>query len=213
MHYRKVNNPGMINIGKYTTSKKELVDLFKSWLVISIAFSIVRIGFNLSFDFLETLLISAITVGTAFLLHEIGHKLVAQHYGCFAEFRSNDKMLIVGLLLSFLGFIFFAPGAVLISGIVGKRRNGIISAAGPGTNFLFAVLFIVMMFIVSGEFWFNLALFGYLVNTYLGLFNMIPFLIFDGKKILQWNKAVYYIMLAIGFILLFSQNIITGIVQ
>ena len=30
-------------------------------------------------------------VGPAFLLHEIGHKIVAKYYGCWAEFRSDPQ--------------------------------------------------------------------------------------------------------------------------
>jgi len=36
----------------------------------------------------------------------------------------------------------------------------------------------------------------------LALFNMIPFAIFDGAKILRWNKVVYGAMVAVSFILL-----------
>ncbi|MCK5343408.1 MAG: metalloprotease, partial [Candidatus Heimdallarchaeota archaeon] len=94
MYYRQ--RP--IKIGPYTTSRIEIIDLLKSWIVLSIAFSILREGFSLSVTFLQTLVFSAITVGTAFLLHEIGHKIAAQRYGCFAEFRSNDRMLMMALI-------------------------------------------------------------------------------------------------------------------
>lgn len=208
MYYRQ--RP--IKIGSYTTSRIEIIDLLKSWIVLSIAFSILREGFSLSVTFLQTLVFSAITVGTAFLLHEIGHKIAAQRYGCFAEFRSNDRMLMMALVMSFFGFIFFAPGAVMISGPVGKRRNGIISASGPGTNFSIAIVFLIMTAYIKGNFWNSLFSFGYIINTWLGLFNMIPFWVFDGKKIMNWNKGVYFFMLGIGLVLMLSRELIIGVI-
>ena len=77
-----------------------------------------------------------IGVGPAFLLHEIGHKLVAKQYGCWAEFRADPKGLQFGILLAFvIGFLFMAPGAVMVAGLVSRRQNGHIAVAGPLTNF------------------------------------------------------------------------------
>ena len=57
-------------------SKVEVRDLMKAWIAISIAFGIVlRSG-----TFLNSFLLAGITVGVGFLLHELAHKVVAQHY-------------------------------------------------------------------------------------------------------------------------------------
>ena len=51
-----------------------------------------------------------LAVGPAFLLHEIGHKIIAKKNGCWAEFRADPKGLQFGVILSFfLGFLFMAP--------------------------------------------------------------------------------------------------------
>ena len=85
-----LQQPKQIYIGKINTSEREIRDLIKAWVAISIAFAMVMKGFaNLSFY--QAFIVAAITVGTGFLLHEMGHKLVAQRYGCFAEFRSFDN--------------------------------------------------------------------------------------------------------------------------
>jgi Zn-dependent protease len=97
--------------------------LAKAWIVISLAFAIAMSGFSVS-KIIIVFFVSALTVGVAFLLHELAHKLVAQHYGCYAEFRSFDNMLILAIVMSFFGFVFAAPGAVMISGPVGIRKNG-----------------------------------------------------------------------------------------
>lgn len=201
-----------IRIGPYTTSKTEIIDLVKSWIAISIAVSLLNFVPGINLSFIERIIFAAITVGSAFLLHEIGHKIAAQRYGCFAEFRSSDSMLIFALICAyFFKFIFFAPGAVIISGPVGRRRNGIISASGPGVNFALAVVFLILRMYSSSNMLVALFTLGYLVNTWIGLFNMIPILMFDGKKILEWNKAVYALMIGIGIVLLISDEIIKEI--
>ena len=187
----------------FSFSKKEIKDLVKAWLVLSLAFAIVFSKMNTT-SFINIFLISAITVGTAFIFHELGHKFTAQHYGCFAEFRSFDNMLFLALILSFFGFIFAAPGAVMISGPIGKRRNGKISLAGPLTNMVLAVLFLIIHIYKPSI----VTSYGFIINTWIGLFNLIPFAMFDGKKIFNWNKSIYYIMLLSGFVLLIVQGLI-----
>jgi Zn-dependent protease len=188
-------------MSKIKFSKIELKDLAKAWLIISIAFAIVLSGGRLGAFFFANVILSAVTVGVGFLLHEMGHKIVAQRYGCFAEFRANNFMLLVAILTSFLGVVFAAPGAVMIAGHVGKDRNGKISLAGPATNLILAIIFIGLAFIFTEGFLARIISFGVLVNVWLGLFNLIPVWLLDGKKILHWNKTVYAIIVAIGIFL------------
>jgi len=211
--YYKPLQHRQIRIGPYTTSKIEIVDLIKSWIAISLAISFINFVPGMALSFFERIIFAGITVGTAFLFHEIGHKIAAQRYGCFAEFRSSDSMLIMALIIAALfKFVFFAPGAVVIAGPVGRRRNGIISLAGPGVNFALAILFLMGMLYVNGAMLITLFTFGYIVNTWIGLFNMIPFGMFDGKKILRWSKPIYYGMVVLGFVLLLSKEIIQRLI-
>ncbi len=182
---------------RISTSKIEIRDLLKAWIAISIAFGIIlysREGY-LAF------LIAAIAVGFGFLLHELGHKVVAQHYHLFAEFRSFDVMLILAILMSFFGFVFAAPGAVMIKGshYLDYRRNGKISLAGPLVNLILAVIFFIFSAVkifplISG--------YGLLINTWIALFNMIPIGNFDGAKILRWSKPIYFTFVIVAFILM-----------
>jgi len=176
---------------KITTSRKEIIDITKAWAAITIAFAIVlRSGIGI----LESLLVSAIAVGLGFLLHELGHKVVAQYYRCFAEFRSFDSMLLLAIAMSFFGFVFAAPGAVMISGFVNKERNGKISIAGPAVNIVLALIFFLLSFLIGQ----NIVLsYGYRINVWLALFNMIPFGNFDGSKILRWDKYIYWIFVIV----------------
>ena len=188
------------------TSARELKDITKAWLAISVAFSILLTKELFSLEFAINFLISGLTVGLGFLLHEMGHKIMAQKYGCFAEFRSFYIMLVFAVVMSFFGFIFAAPGAVMISGRVSLERNGRISAMGPSINFIFAILFLSFG-IVSGVGVIKLiSYYGFIINTWLGLFNLIPFWMFDGKKIYQWSKGIWILMLIFGImIMVFGQ--------
>ncbi|MAF99084.1 MAG: hypothetical protein CMH61_00575 [Nanoarchaeota archaeon] len=190
-----------IKLGFIRTSHKELVDIVKAWIVISLAFAIVMsAGFN---NIITNFIVAAITVGIGFLLHELAHKLVAQKYGCAAEFRSFDQMLFFALALSLLGFVFAAPGAVMIYGNVTRRENGKISVAGPLTNYVLAGLFYGVGLLVPGSMARLISLYGFQINIWLGLFNLIPFWNFDGKKILYWNRNIWGIMVLIGVFFMF----------
>ena len=202
-----LQQPKQIYIGKINTSEAEIRDLIKAWIAVSIAFSMIMRGLA-GLSFYQVFIVAAITVGTGFLLHELGHKLVAQRYGCFAEFRSFDQMLLLAIIMSFFGFVFAAPGAVMISGPVGTRRNGIISAAGPVVNILLALFFLLLLFVSYGSFMAIISFYGLFINSWLALFNMIPVWNFDGAKVLRWNKKVYGIIVAIALFLMFFQNFI-----
>ncbi len=191
------------SLKKLRFSYVEKRDLLKSWFVVSLAFSLAMGGFGkIDTQFALLILVAAITVGLGFLLHELGHKAVAVHYGLWAEYRAFDNMLLLSLFLGIFGFVFAAPGAVFISGTTPENwyipvgRNGKISAAGPLVNYILAFGFIGLALLVPMLS--TIALFGAQINAWLGLFNMIPFLNFDGSKIWPWNKAVYVSMLIVG---------------
>jgi len=185
---------------KFSSIEKK--DLFYAGIMISLAFAILLSGgFNiLNSGFLVVFVISFFTAGLGFLLHELMHKYVAQSYDLWAEFRANYKMLWLAVFFSFFGFIFAAPGAVYIHGKITRERNGKISVAGPLTNLFLAVIFLILIFLVSTE---SIILntffgFGLTINSLLAAFNMIPVMPFDGAKIISWNKPIYYTTLILG---------------
>jgi len=199
--------------GKFAlhTSSKELKDLFVAWILVSFAFAIARTTENgISFDaffsmnFLLFMAISAVTVGIAFIAHEMAHKIVAQRYHCWAEFRSDLTMLGLGVLMSFLGVVFIAPGAVMIFGEINYKQNGKISMAGPLTNIILAIILLPLLFMhFASSIWTEIIDSGYLINAWLALFNMIPFWNFDGAKIYAWNRKVYFTLIIVSAFLIF----------
>lgn len=145
--------------------------------------------------------LAALSVVAGFFVHEMSHKVVARKYGCWAEFRADFRGLGLALAMSFLGFLFAAPGAVWIAGPVTRGQNGKISLAGPGSNLVVALALFPMAFeLVPGmpALVGNVAFSLYSFNVFLAAFNMIPVMPFDGSKILRWSLPVYAGTLALA---------------
>ncbi|RME55353.1 hypothetical protein D6777_00835 [Candidatus Woesearchaeota archaeon] len=188
--------------------KGEVKDLVKSWVVLSLAFAIVITGPKFNLDLLLNLVFSALTVGVGFLMHELAHKMVAQKYRLKAVYKSDPIMLGVALVSSLFGFLFAAPGAVYIIGSIRKKDNGKISLAGPVTNIILAIMFLILFVINQNEIVKSITMLGFFVNSWLAAFNLIPFGMFDGRKILEWNKVVYGVTLVIAVGLIFLRYLL-----
>jgi len=173
----------------------ETKEIIKAWLAISIAFGIL-INKVYEVAFVSSIIIASLTVGLGFLVHELAHRYFARKFGKHAEFRANNSMLLVAIIMSFFGFIIAAPGAVLISGFVSRREGGIIASSGPAANLILALVFLPLVFVIP-----SIAFYGLMINAWLALFNLIPFAGFDGYKVIEWSKTIYFIMLVLAIIL------------
>lgn len=157
---------------------EEKRDLLLAWIILGLAFA------NLLGGLMPRPIgIALFTAGIGFLLHELAHKIVAQNYGLQAEFIADYRMLAFAFFLSFAGFIFAAPGAVYSRGLRSIKQQLWISAAGPITNIVLAILFLF----VPGQ----IGNYGHTINAWLALFNLIPFGGLDGQKILEASKPVF----------------------
>ena len=155
---------------------------------------------------ITTLPLAFAAVMTGFLLHELAHKWMAQQYGCWAEYRGNKNGLYFALAMSAFGFLLAAPGAVMVSGRITDRQNGIIAAVGPLTNIAIAIVALPIYIFTVGLDW-PISLFGELarfiivINLILGGFNMIPVQPLDGSKVMMWSKPAYLGIIAAIFAL------------
>src|SRR3989338_6595655 len=186
-------------------SHVEIQHLLRAWIVISLAFAILNSGgFSLTPNFFIAAAISAVTVGVGFLLHELMHKYFAQKYGCRAEFRAFDFMLLIAFVMSFFGFIFAAPGGVFIQGNVNAARSGRISAAGPLTNVVLAAIFIGTKLIAEAfypsQLLLSIAAYGATINAWLAVFNMLPLMGLDGSKVLHWSMKAYIALIVLSLV-------------
>lgn len=186
-------------------------ELLKAWAGTTVAYAILRTGASniFSVDFALNLLISAIVCGLAFVLHELAHRVVARNYGAEAHFVANNGWLLISIVIAFAGFFIAAPGAVWHRGYLTKRQGGQIALAGPATNLVLSVLFLIALLVLVGaridaaNWVFELCFIGFSLNAWIGLFNMIPAGPFDGAKVLDWSPLVFGITVAVGIFLTF----------
>lgn len=182
---------------KFSTSKTEIIHLTIAWMGVSVAFSMS--SFRYGYDISQALIVSLVGVGSAFIFHELAHKFTAQYYGYWSEFRMNPNMLIFAVLLaSMTGVVFAAPGAVQIFGMgVTRSQNGKISVSGAVINILLVLLF--LPFTNVAGFVGAVARYGAFINSMVAAFNMIPFGVLDGRKVLMWNPKVFLMILVVAF--------------
>jgi Zn-dependent protease len=148
-------------------------------------------------------LITALLIyGLAFILHELAHKFAAQRLGYWAEFRIHQQGIMLTLFSLISPLKVIAPGAVMIGNISNWNHYGMVSIAGPLTNIgLGFVYFIIAL--MTGNQMRDLALLGMNINASLALFNLIPFGVFDGAKIIKWNRNIWLIAVLAAGVLYF----------
>ena len=184
-------------------SRTELLHLAVAVLALTAAFSMVlgpqQVG-QVPRLSLRTVLTAFLAVATGFVLHELAHKVLAQRYGHWAEFRAQFGGLGLTIAVAaFAKFLFAAPGAVLIQGRVTPRENGLISLVGPGMNLLIAAICYPLAWSTDTEA-LRPTLFGGIaeVNSVLCLFNLVPLGPLDGRKVLAWSKVAYLVAIAVA---------------
>jgi len=180
---------------------KELRDLIISASILALAFGIALSGGVRAFfepsQLIMAVLMSIVGVSLGFVLHEMGHRFVARRFGCWAKYTMWRTGLIIALASSLIGFVFAAPGAVMIyprTAPLTKERTGQISLAGPVMNICLAVAFILLDMAYAS----SLFSLGAQINTWLAIFNLVPFGPLDGRKVLRWNKMVWLAVIALG---------------
>ncbi|MEK6823186.1 MAG: hypothetical protein AABY13_05125 [Nanoarchaeota archaeon] len=188
---------------RITFSHHEKKDLLKAWFMSSLAFAIATTGLGMALVY--AIPIALVTGGLGILLHELMHKVMAARFGIHAEFHSFDTMLGVSVVASVLGFVILAPGAVFFGAQhVDHRRNGMIAIAGPLTNIILALIFLPLVLLRIPGIFTSVAFSGFMINAWLGFFNLIPFMGLDGEKVLAWNPKVFWPAIVFAGILVFG---------
>jgi Zn-dependent protease len=207
------------------TEKKDL--LISSILVILVSISIFGAPYGIinGIQLFISLLMSAywwVPIGMisifllSFMGHEFSHKFIAQHYGMWAEFR----MTSMGYYLSAIAILFsipiFGTGTMYTSGASSREEDAKTNLAGPLSNFVIAsglvIVALLAAFLLSSSslgYIMFLVQYGVIINSVLGLFNMIPIQPFDGATVKDWSKPVWVVMtIALVFMLVMGYLVI-----
>ncbi len=195
---------------------KETIHLVASLVVLTVAFAYPSTEPTM-------LAVIALSVGSGFILHELGHKFTAQHYGYTAVYEASPMGLLLAIFLKIItGVVFAAPGAVMIRKrqsyysnddryydmLTQSRETWKIALAGPLINVALAVVFMGIMFLSDSALMQTMGLYGAYVNVFLAGFNMIPFGPLDGAKVFKHNPAMWGF---VGLPLVLMFLIISGI--
>ncbi len=203
-----------INVREHLTLSRELREILIADLVLILAFDLTIVGGVINLRmlwpvFLYFLPIAAVAVTLSFALHELMHKFVAQRFGAVAAFMRSQMGTMITLITAFFGFLIGIPGATVIyTNTFTKREEGLVSLAGPLTNFVvFLICFGIGIAVfpgfvhnvtstlssgfVNNSYIQNALNFTLFISILLAFFNMLPIFPLDGSKILRWNKACY----------------------
>jgi Zn-dependent protease len=196
-HYGFEVSPTRVGIGFFSFSQKEMTHLAIGTLIIIVvglsAFPQILLSpRTMPYIFLGLALVFTST----FLLHEIAHKLAAQHYGLWAEFRLTLFGSLISLLSMFIPFKVVSPGVVHISGVANREVIGKTALAGPSVNLALSMIFVVL----HNYFKTYITFAGAFLNPFVAFFNLIPYGIFDGEKVFYWNNRVWGLCFAASII-------------
>ena len=190
------------------TTGRESVDLMGALLMLAFVF-----GFQPILTGTRTVsyvIMPTMVIAPAFILHEMGHKYAAIYFKKYARFTLIRQMFFLSFLVGLIGFGIAGPGATMIIGNSTKRESGIFSAAGPAVNFVLAVLSYLIILLTPNVFlsFFEMGLheifwLSIFINSALGLFNLIPFAMLDGKKITAWSSEVWLLLVILNGFMLF----------
>lgn len=191
-------------------SKTEVLHLaIATVLVTVVGMSIYDFRLQLDFTAVQTLVIFV----SAFIIHELGHKFLAQFYNAWAEFRVLFYGAVMTAIsaLPFFPFKFIAPGVVWVSSNLSQSRSGKVSWIGPLTNLAmgtgFLVSYMALAAIDSGN---SILLVGVRFNGFIAFFNMIPFMGLDGQKIFGWNRLVWVLTFTAAIGLFIAGDLLAG---
>jgi Zn-dependent protease len=168
-------------------------------VALSMGFLSTSFGNGYAFDY-ATLSALAAMLTASFFVHEMAHKFVAQRKGLWAEFRLTFMGAVLTLLSAVSPVIkIISPGAVMVAGVADRKSMGKVSIAGPATNIVISAVLFVGKFLLAA--YSPVLTLTAAFNAWIALFNLIPFGMLDGFKILLWSKKIWALAFTISLVL------------
>jgi Zn-dependent protease/GNAT superfamily N-acetyltransferase len=181
----------------------EVWHFMAAWLGVSLVWLIQALRAGQSSRSLPFLFV---VVGLSLFAHELPQKLVGRHLGLETTFKAWGSGILFSSLLAIVGSFFPAYGSTYIKQLdwwydPKQKDTGIFFAIGPAVSLVLACAFWVLSSITNSDVFTALGNMGYTMNLVTVIFNLIPVqaaggLVWDGKKILTWDKGVWLILFA-----------------
>jgi len=154
--------------------------------------------------------------GISLFVPELSQMIVAKRAGRETVFKSWDSGILFSLLLSILGSFFPAYGSTYVKKLdyrydLRKMENGIFFTVGPTVSLSLTYAFWLLSSQVADSPLVIGLKAGYTMNLVNTLFNLFPMqaaggLVWDGRKILSWNRTIW-LSLTAGLIALILLDI------
>lgn len=190
-----------------TNEKRELLAATSLFVLIELSIVIIPSGLftqnlfeivsSINLDTIIFMIILGLLSVPLFLFHELAHKFVAQGYDLSSEFRFFPNMAIFSLFSILMPVKIIAPGVVQSTGRYSIDLEARIAMAGPLVNLMLGGIFLFLSTLFSGN-WITLLLLVSKFSFDLALFNLLPFFVLDGAKVLRWHSGVYGVIFCLS---------------
>jgi len=156
-------------------------------------------------------------VAISLIAHEFAQKLVARKLGLATEFKAWGSGILFSWLLALAGGFFPAYGSTYLKQLdwkyaPQKDKTGIFFAISALVSLILGFMFLAIPKFTLDSLLSDAARVGYATNLLIVIFNLIPLqaaggFVWDGKKILSWNKTAW-IALAIATAALITLSVL-----
>jgi len=144
------------------------------------------------------------TVGISLLAHELSQKLAAQRLGLKTTFKAWESGIFFSSLLALFGSFFPSYGSTYVKQLdywydPRKRETGAFFVVGPLVSLALAFTFWILTSLTVNDLLAAAWKAGYTMNMVMVVFNLIPIqaaggFVWDGKKILTWNRTIWLLL-------------------